>query len=187
MQTVRGWARNKPDWWKIDVEELLLRINTPVSGSKDEWGSAFLELSKAVIEGFQVPPIRALLSQKQISFEKEEQSLNLIEKLLPAQTGQNQGRRRPEGLRTVQQIRSTLVSHRSGSGADQIARDALSQHGTYRGHFEYVCGQVADELEQIEQILGVRTPLLLARRSGTVQFNQAKVKGRTQASDTFSK
>ena len=98
-------------------------------------------------------PIRSLLRQKQISFEKEEQSLNLLEKLLPAQTGQNQGRRRLEGLRLVWRIRSTLVSHRGGSDADQIARDALSQHGTYRGHFEHICNQVADELELIEQLL----------------------------------
>ena len=50
-------------------------------------------------------------------------------------------------------IRSTLVSHRGGSEADQIARDALSQHRTYRSHFEHICNQVADELELIEQLL----------------------------------
>ena len=153
LHTVRGWIRQKPDWWKIDDEDDLRRVNTPVSNSKDEWGTAFLELSKAVIEGFQVTQIRSLLRQRQISFEKDEQSLALLEKLLPAQTGQDQGRRRMEGLRLVWRIRSTLVSHRGGSEADQIARDALSQHRTYRSHFEHICNQVADELELIEQLL----------------------------------
>ncbi|MYC38253.1 MAG: hypothetical protein F4X66_15270 [Chloroflexi bacterium] len=153
LHTVRGWAKNKPDWWKLGDEGLLRRINTPVSGSRDEWSSAFLELSKVVIEGFQVAPIQALLRQREISFEKNERSLNLIEKLLPAQTGQGQGRRPLEGIRVVQRIRSTLASHRPGAEADQIARDALTQHGTYRAHFEHVCGQVADELELIEQVL----------------------------------
>ncbi len=153
LHTVRGWIRQKPDWWKIDDEDDLRRVNTPVSHSKDEWGTAFLELSKAVIEGFQVTQIRSLLRQKRISFEKDEQSLALLEKLLPAQTGQDQGRRRMEGLRLVWRIRSTLVFHRGGSEADLIARDAISQHGTYRGHFEHICNQVADELELIEQLL----------------------------------
>ena len=155
LYTVREWAKRKPDWWQLQDEALLLRINTPVSSSKDEWGIAFLELSKAVIEGFRVNSLRTLLQHKQISFEKEEQSLSLLRKLLSDQTGLDEDRRNLEGLRLVWQIRSTVASHRGGSEADQIAKDALSQHGTYRGHFDHVCNQVADELELIEQVLGV--------------------------------
>ena len=153
LHTVRGWARQKPDWWKIDNEDEISRVNTPVSNSKDEWGRSFLDLSKAVIEGFQVSPIRLVLRQRQILFEKDEQSLSLLRKLLSDQTGQDEERLRLEGLRQVQRIRSMVNSHRSGSDADQIARNALSQHGSYRGHFEHVCNEVADELELIEQVL----------------------------------
>ena len=154
LYRVREWARRKPDWWKIDDEDDLRRVNTPVSGSKDEWGSAFVELSKAVIEGFQVTPIRSLLRQKQIHFGKEEQSLSLMRKLISAQSGQDEGRQQLEGLRKVWEIRSKGPSHRGGSEADLIARNAISEHGTYRGHFEHVCNQMADELELIEQVLG---------------------------------
>ncbi len=31
LHTVREWARRKPDWWKIDDEDGLRRVNTPVS------------------------------------------------------------------------------------------------------------------------------------------------------------
>ena len=153
LHTARGWARRKPDWWRVEDEDDLRRVNTPVSDSKDEWGRAFLDLSKAVVEGFQVTPIRSLLRQKQISFEKDEQSLSLIRKLLADQTGQDEERLSLEGLRLVWLIRSRVNSHRGGSDADQIARDALSQHGSYRAHFEHVCNQVADELGPIEQVL----------------------------------
>ena len=153
MRTVRGWARHKREWWKIDDEDELYRVNTPVSNSKDEWGGAFVELSKAVIEGFQISPIRALLRQKQISFKADERSLSLIRKLLSTQTSQDGGHQRLEGLQEVQKIRSKVQSHRSGSEADQMAKSAIAQHGTYRGHFEHVCNQVADELELIEQDL----------------------------------
>ena len=154
MYTVRGWDRRKPDWWKINDEDDLRRVNTPVSNSKDEWGSAFVELSKAVIEGFQVSQIRSLLQNKQINFESQEQSLSLLRKLLSDQTGQAEERLRLEGLRHVQRIRSKVQSHRSGSEADEMAKSALAQHGTYRCHFEHVCNQVAEELELIEQVLG---------------------------------
>lgn len=155
IRIVRGWARQKPDWWKIDDEDDLLRVNTPVSNSKDEWGGAFDELSKMVIEGFQVSPIRSLLRQKQLSFDREERSLSLIRKLISDQVGQDEERLRLEGLREVQRIRSKVYSHRSGSEADEMAKNALAQHETYRGHFENVCNQVADELVLIEQVLGL--------------------------------
>ena len=154
LYIVRGWARHKVYWWSIEDEDLLLRINTPVSSSKDEWGNAFLELSKAVIEGFQLTPLRSLPRQKQISLEKDEQSLSLMRKLLSDQTGEDEDRRSLEGLRLVWQIRSTVASHRGGSDAGEIARGAISEHGNYRGHFDHVCNQVADELELIELVLG---------------------------------
>ena len=154
LSIIREWARCKVYWWGIEDRDLLLRINTPVSSSKDEWGSAFPELSKAVIEGFQVTPLRSPLRQKQISFDDNEQSLSLMRKLLSDKTGLDEGLRNLEGLRLASRIRSTVASHGDGSKADQIAKDALSQHGTYRGHFDHVCNQVADEIELIEQVLG---------------------------------
>ena len=153
MRTVRGWARHKPGWWRIDDEDDLRRVNTPVSSSKDEWTGGFVELSKAVIEGFQVSPLREALRQKGIQFDNQEQSLSLLRKFLSDQTGQEEERLRLEGLRTVWQIRSMVGSHRAGSDADQIARNAISEHGSYRAHFEHVCDQVADELELIERVL----------------------------------
>ena len=153
LHTVRKWARQKPDWWKIDNEDEISQVNTPVSASKDEWGTAFVELSKVIVEGFQISPIRSLLLQKQIPFNTNDRSLTLIRKLISDQTGHDGERLRLEGLRQVQRVRSKVQSHRSGSEADDMAKNAIAQHGTYRGHFEHVCNQVADELELIEQIM----------------------------------
>ena len=103
----------------------LDHCHTP-SNSKDEWGTAFLELSKVVIEGFQISPIKSLLQDKQIQFQTQEQSLSLLRKLLSVQTGQDEERLHLEGLRQVQRIRSKVQSHRSGSEADEMAKNALS-------------------------------------------------------------
>ena len=56
-----------------------------------------------------------------------------------------------EGLRQAQSIRSKVQSHSRGTEADEIARNALVEHGTYREHFKHVCDQIADELEMIEE------------------------------------
>ena len=131
----------------------MLRINTPVSNSKDEWSQAFLEFSKTVIEGFQTRPIRALLRQKNISFNKDDRTLSLLEKLLAFQRPAGSLPTRLEGLRTADEIRTKVHSHSGGTAADEIARNALVEHGTYREHFERICSYIATELEEIEEVL----------------------------------
>ena len=42
---------------------IFVESTHPVSNSKDEWGTAFLELSKVVIEGFQETPIQLLFTE----------------------------------------------------------------------------------------------------------------------------
>ena len=115
LRVVNGWVRQKPAWWQINNEALLLRVTTPVSNSKDEWAQAFLELSKVVIEGFQPKPIRELLRQENISFEKEDRTLTLLEKLLDPGAPSGHRPTRLQGLRTAYQIRSKVHSHIEGS------------------------------------------------------------------------
>ena len=151
--TLRRWVEQGQDWWKVRDEALLLRVNTPVSNSKDEWAQAFLYLSKTVIEGFQTRPIRAFLPQENISFEKEDRTLSLLEKLLASQCSADSLPTKLEGLRDAHEIRSKVHSHIGGREADEIARNAIVEHGTYREPFEGICTQIARELEDIEEVL----------------------------------
>ena len=41
--------------------EVLERVNTPLTASRDEWAEAFMDLAKLVIEGFETKGIRAKL------------------------------------------------------------------------------------------------------------------------------
>ena len=153
LHTLRRWAEQGYDWWQIEDETHLLRVNTPVSSSKDEWAQSFLELSKTVIEGFQTKPIRALLRHENISFDKGDRTLALLEKLLASRHPTDALPPKLEGLRHAHQIRSKVPSHRGGAEADEIARNALVEHGTYREHFEHICNQIAKELDDIEETL----------------------------------
>ena len=155
LRTVRRWNNDRPDWWKAPDETLLRRVNTPVSSSRVEWARACLDLSVAVIEGFNEKVIRSILRRENIPFDKLERSLSLIEKLMAHVGVEDEEPGRLEFLRLVYRIRTMVISHRGGSDGDQIARDALSRYGTYRAHFEHVCVQLADELDMIEEILSL--------------------------------
>ncbi len=145
------WADPDFTWWHLREDSLLQRANTPRTSSRDEWAQAFLDLSKLIIEGFQVKAIRGELSKVNSVFDKEARSVALLEKLLTAHNKLESGERL-EGLRTVQAIRSKNVAHSGSSEADDMANTALKDHGTYSAHFESVCKAVTSELKLIEQV-----------------------------------
>ena len=156
LHTLRQWNERNTDWWQIKDESLLVTINTPVSSSKDEWAQSFLGLSIAVIENFKAKSIKAILRQEKIAFEKSDwtRTLTLLEKLLQSRDPVEGDKTRLEGLRQAQLIRSKVHSHSRGTEANEIARNALLEHGTYREHFNKVCDQISDELEKIEEAFG---------------------------------
>ena len=149
---VRRWADSGLDWWKLRDSTLLDRINLPVTDSRDEWGQAYSDLAKLVVEGFRVRAIRQKLRKEGIDFTKDEQSLTLIEKLLAGRHDVSQVSRL-HGLRRVQLIRSKVASHVGGGDALQLARETLSDHGTFKADFESTCNVVADELNLIDNEL----------------------------------
>lgn len=157
LQILRRWVKQEPEWWIIRNELHLLRVNTPVSNSRDEWAHAFLDLSKTVIENFRIRALRAVLRNKGIALEKDDRQLALLEKVVALQ-GQVGGQSvRLNGLRESQRIRTLAHALSGGSEAEDIAQRALIEYGTYRKHFEHVCNQIAEELEVIEGTLETKT------------------------------
>ena len=152
LSIVRCWADIDQPWWQLTDRSLLERVNTPVSNSRDEWAQAFVDLAKLVIEGFRVRALRLRLEERGISFETDARSLVLIEKLLAAHANAS-GKTRLDGLRAVQYIRSKAGAHFGGSEAVELARNAIRDHGSYKAHFEAICGGVSDELHLIDEAL----------------------------------
>ena len=149
LSLVQRWRDSNAKWWILRDENLLERVNTPLTASRDEWAEAYMDLAKLVVEGFETKTIRARLDEAQISYDKEDRTIALLEKLLTVKTG-GQMQKLP-GLRTVQLLRSKAKGHAGGSEAQQLAQDALMEHETFANHFRHVCAQVADELETIEK------------------------------------
>jgi hypothetical protein len=116
-----------------DRKNLLERVNTPLTASRDEWAEAFMDLAKLVVEGFETKGIRAQLDTDQISYSLDDKTIALLEKLL--NKGQSGESRNLTGLRTVQNLRSKAKGHAGGSEADELAQNALMEHESFTNHF----------------------------------------------------
>lgn len=151
LSIVHRWRNNRAPWWTLRDERLIERVNTPFTTSRDEWGDAFMDLAKLVIEGFETKPIRAKLDAAGIPYEKDDKTITLIERLINT-TDPSGDLGKLAGLRTVQLLRTKAKGHVGGTEADQLARGALLQHETFANHFRHVCQQVSQDLEAIESL-----------------------------------
>jgi len=152
LEIVKSWHSSEVDWWSLKAENLLTRVNTPITDSRDEWSDAFMDLAKLIIEGFKLDVIRNKLDQFEIQYDKEEKSIKLLERLVRYSKADfnSEGL---VGLRTLQFLRTKLKGHFSGSDSEQIMYDALLEHETFRNHFRYVCNLLRIELLIIEKEL----------------------------------
>ncbi|WP_374345703.1 hypothetical protein [Phenylobacterium sp.] len=149
MSIVRRWKKDKVGWWQLRDPDLLDRANQPLTASQDEWSEAHMDLSKLIVEGFQLKFIRAALDGASIKYVTSEQSIGLLEKLA-VHHGDLEATAQFVGLRTVQRIRSKVKGHSGSSEAKQIVHEAISKHGSFAENFKYVCTLVASELGIVE-------------------------------------
>ena len=147
------WEQSDVPWWKLRDPASAGRVVPPLTGSRDEWAQAFKNLSQLIIEGFEITVVRTRLDELGIAWQCNEKSLSLLERVLSGVTA-NGCAQRLDGLRSVQRIRSKVDAHTRGTEADALATRAVQEHGSYAAHFEYVCRDVAIDLEHIEQAFG---------------------------------
>jgi hypothetical protein len=148
---VRRWHDDKVPWWTLRDAQLLERINTPLTASRDEWAEAFMDLAKLVVEGFETGAIRVRLDAAQVQYDKEEKTIVLLERFINKSNTSGK-RQKLLGLRTVQHLRSKAKGHALGSDADELAQDALMEHESYTNHFKSVCELVAAEMDHLEKV-----------------------------------
>ncbi|MEP2943139.1 MAG: hypothetical protein ABJO72_05020 [Hyphomicrobiales bacterium] len=151
-QLLNGWIELEVNWWKLIDEDGLDRISTPLTATRDEWAEAIMDLTKAIVEGFQTKHIRAQLNSLDIEYENNEGSIKLLERLWSHHDPVC-----AEGfgtLRLIQLIRSKTKGHAGSSEAIKIAKDALQKNGSFRKHFNAVCADLIDELSTITTIFG---------------------------------
>lgn len=148
VSIVKSWQDTSVPWWTLREDRLLERVSTPLTTSRDEWSDAFMDLAKLVVEGFVITAIRARLERSGIAYEKKEQSIALLERLI--NEGAESTEKQPlTGLRTVQLIRTKAKGHASGREVERLVQEVLAQHESFTKHFKHVCATLALELQTI--------------------------------------
>lgn len=145
LSILRKWDSESCTWWKLREQGLVEKVSVPVTASRDEWAEAFMDVAKLVVEGFCTKPIRQKLDEVGVSYEKDDRTIALLEKLLSSS-----GIEKLDGLRSVQFLRSKAKGHVGGSEAHELSTQALSEHGSYAEHFQSICSIVSAELKVIE-------------------------------------
>ncbi len=148
LSILRSWQDTNAYWWTLREERLLERVSTPLTASRDEWAEAFMDLAKLVVEGFVITAIRARLEKLGIPYEREEQSIALLERLVNEEAESTE--KQPlMGLRTVQLIRTKVKGHASGREVETSVQEVLTEHESFMKHFKHVCATLVLELQTI--------------------------------------
>ena len=74
--------RDPPAWWQIRGEEVVEEVLPPATDSIKEWGDAILAFDQLMVEGFLTRGLRTAISAKGGAYEKDWQSLKLLEVVL---------------------------------------------------------------------------------------------------------
>lgn len=152
--TLQKWEVKKVGWWKPISQIRYGGFEFPISDNRKEWVNHISELTKLVIEGFQLDYVKGILIKENILFSKDEAnwSITLLERLINIDSSPG-SYIKLNGLRNLQKLRSTLFAHESGEKALEIATEKRLEYDSFDGHFQNLCKIINDELLIIEEKL----------------------------------
>ena len=150
-QRLRGWESENAWWWKPRSTSQYEAVSYPSGDNRDEWGDAFLNLCKLVVEGFPKKKLTAYLTQREIDHEKQEASLRLLKRVVENNVGSSETVPNPRWNVLRTDIRTKVKSHSSGESSVRLAREAVREHGSLSSGFRARCASIAAELEVIEK------------------------------------
>lgn len=158
LRRLQVWKEKDVEWWKCRDDEGFSRIRNMYTESQEEWRDKCRDLAILAIEGFDQKWLRRRAEAAGQTPAQEEKSLRLLERILPREEPEEQ-ETRLEALRELQWVR-TLASHARGSDARRFLAEIEERDGTYRAHFEELCGRIDRELNMIEGALRSQTGAL---------------------------
>jgi hypothetical protein len=152
--------RERVPWWKPRSEKLFEQLHYPTTGSADEWANELLKLDQLVIEGFDAKWLRNRAQALGRSPEPSFGSLRLVEECLTGLTFTEQNAKKVvEPLKAAHELRSKVKGHASSAEAvAAIRKQVLTQHGSYKQHFEALCGQCDESMRIITEAFGKIVP-----------------------------
>ncbi len=146
--------REPPAWWQLRGEEVVEEVLSPATDSIKEWGDAILAFDHMVVEGFVAKRLRAIISAKGGAYEKDWQSLKLLEVVLPLMGHtEKEAKQLVSPLKELHGLRISVKAHSSTRKKREAAANARKAHGTLRKHFQELAGRIRDSIKEIVSAL----------------------------------
>jgi len=142
------------DWWKLRDQDAPDKVHYPYTDSRDEWAEEILNLDQLIVEGLEEKWLRKKAKKLGCNPDARLRALKLAETILVAVDFEEaHAREIMSPFHTVHNLRSALKGHTSGSEAEKIRKDALTEYGSFRKHFEKICADCDESLEIIAEAL----------------------------------
>ena len=133
---------------------MLNAVRYPATDSSSEWGSEILALDQLVVEAFLPKPIRVFVTSNGQKFEKEWQSLKLLEVALACMgRTEEQAKELVSSLRELHGLRNPAKAHGDPNGRRLAISSAREKYGTLRNHFRDLSMRVEKSLARIKETL----------------------------------
>ena len=163
MQSIRSKLDSldaaPPNWWSPRGEEAYRSWHYPLTTSSEEWANAILMFDQVLVEGFRQPAIRARLDAAKRPYEKDWQSLKLIEEcLIAAGSTTENAKKIMAPLKNLHRLRSLVKGHLADTERGQAEHAARSEHGSLKGHFRALASDCDEALTTIQGVLANLNP-----------------------------
>lgn len=150
-------SNRETEWWSLRSEDGLTRVQYPVTASTDEWKEELLSLDQLLVEGFREKWLRNKAGDLGRTPDVKYGSIKLIEEcLLGLGFEEDRASSIVAPFKETRNLRSKLKGHAPGKTAKSLASQALTDHGSYRVHFEDLCARCDESLEIVMKALEIR-------------------------------
>lgn len=139
-QILRELHEARVPWWKLRDETLMEKVHYPVTNSADEWAREIHALDMLLVEGFEMCKLRSRATLLSRTVSKDWKSLKLLQEVLLGLGKDEAEMQEVVGpLRELNNLRSKVSGHASGTEAKQIKAKVLREHKSYSAHFRQLC------------------------------------------------
>lgn len=148
----RGLRRQNAQWWKLRSENLIDKVQYPVTASADEWANEILQLDQLLVEGFDEKWLRQKAAAIGQIPDPKLRSLKLIEECLVALGFEvDHAHKITAPFHILHELRSKTKGHASGEEAAKIKKEILADHGSFRNHFRTLARECDESFQGLIQ------------------------------------
>lgn len=135
------------DWWKLRNQDLIDKLQYPLTQSKDEWAEELLTFDQLVIEGLEEKWLRNKAKELNPTIENKYRALKLIEYILVEKEFEKEHAYEIMSVfHEIHNLRSEVKGHSSGNTAEQRRKEVIQKYGSYKSHFDDLANRMYESL-----------------------------------------